>query len=133
MQTPVQLKMPSTLQQKLPGKPSRYIARTITRPIKELEKGVSAIGGGNLDYRLDIHTGDEIEQLVDGFNAMSKRLKGFYEVLEDKVRERTKELEERIDELERFRKATIQREFRIKELRDRVKELEEELKKVRSL
>lgn len=35
------------------------------------------------------------------------------------------EMSRRMDELERFRNATIQREFRIKDLRDRVKELEE--------
>ncbi len=39
------------------------------------------------------------------------------------------ELIRRVEELERFRQATIQREFRVKELRERVKTLEEELKK----
>lgn len=37
------------------------------------------------------------------------------------------ELKKRLDELERFRKVTIQREFRIKDLRTAVKELEEAL------
>jgi CheY-like chemotaxis protein len=37
------------------------------------------------------------------------------------------ELRQRVDELERFRSATIQREFRMKELKDRVKELETQL------
>lgn len=46
-----------------------------------------------------------------------------YYSLEHKVKERTKELKERLDELERFRKATIEREFRIKELRDEIKRL----------
>jgi len=36
-----------------------------------------------------------------------------------------------MDFLARFHKAAVQREFRIKELKDRVKELEEELKKGR--
>lgn len=38
-----------------------------------------------------------------------------------------KELLERIDELERFRKATVQREFRIKELRDENEELKRKM------
>jgi len=44
--------------------------------------------------------------------------------LEAKVRERTKELEEKNAELERMNDVFTGREFRIKELRDRVKELE---------
>lgn len=44
--------------------------------------------------------------------------------LEIEVKDKTAELEERIKELERFHDATIEREFRIKELRDEVKRLE---------
>lgn len=40
--------------------------------------------------------------------------------LEQQVEEKTQELKERIRELERFREATIDREFRIKELRDEI-------------
>ena len=47
-------------------------------------------------------------------------------------KEAEKKIAEQVDFLERFHKASFQREFRIKELRDRVKELEEEVKKVRS-
>jgi len=47
-------------------------------------------------------------------------------------KEAEKKIAEQMDFLERFHKASVQREFRIKELRDRVKELEGELKKVRS-
>ena len=100
--------------------------------IKKLQKGVETIAGGNLDYRIDIHSGDEFEQLAEKFNFMGEKLKGFYIVLENKVKERTKELQERIDELERFRKATIQREFRVKELKDEIQYLKsriEELEK----
>jgi len=41
-------------------------------------------------------------------------------------------LQRRLEELERFRKATIQREFRIRELQNRVRELERELERLRS-
>jgi transcriptional regulator with GAF, ATPase, and Fis domain len=40
-------------------------------------------------------------------------------------------LKKRLNELERFRKATIQREFRIKELQDRVMELEIEVERLK--
>jgi len=46
------------------------------------------------------------------------------EHLEDLVRERTAEIEEKNKELERFNKLFVGREFRIKELREKIKELE---------
>ena len=49
--------------------------------------------------------------------------------LEELVQERTKDLEENNKKLEQFNKLYVDREFRIKELRDRVKELEEEAKR----
>jgi PAS domain S-box-containing protein len=46
--------------------------------------------------------------------------------LEVKVQEKTKELNERIEELERFYNATIDRELRMKELREEIKRLKGE-------
>lgn len=46
-----------------------------------------------------------------------------YTELEKKVSERTQELDEKLKELERFRKATVDREFRMKELRDEIARL----------
>ena len=43
--------------------------------------------------------------------------------LEQKVQEKTGELNERIAELERFHEATINRELRMKELRDEIARL----------
>ena len=51
-------------------------------------------------------------------------LKKFYKELEISVQDRTKELETKITEIERMNKLFIDREFRIKELKERVKELE---------
>jgi methyl-accepting chemotaxis protein len=50
-----------------------YSAKTIVEPIHELERGAGIIGGGDLDHRLDIQTGDEIEQLAAAFNGMADR------------------------------------------------------------
>ena len=47
--------------------------------------------------------------------------------LENEIEERKRmeiELRQKVEELERFKKATIQRELRMKELKDKVKEME---------
>lgn len=51
------------------------LARRISRPILALNAGAQAIGGGNLDFHLDVHTGDEIEDLANAFNKMTADLK----------------------------------------------------------
>ncbi len=53
-----------------------------------------------------------------------EELAQYREHLEELVLERTSELEDRNKKLEKFNKLFVDREFRIKELRDRVKELE---------
>ena len=47
--------------------------------------------------------------------------------LENQVEAKTRELKERVTELERFNRATVEREFRIKELRDEISILKKEL------
>jgi len=46
------------------------------------------------------------------------------QVLENKVEKRTEDLQKKLNELERFRQATIDREFRMEELREKIKILE---------
>ena len=52
--------------------------------IKKLQAGVGTIREGNLDYRLDIQTGDEVEQLASEFNRMTVKLAESYRDLEAK-------------------------------------------------
>lgn len=53
------------------------LSRMITDPIRELSRGADAIGSGNLDYRVNVHSGDELELLADSFNRMAGDLKGY--------------------------------------------------------
>jgi len=57
------------------------ISKRITLPILKLKEGVQIVGKGNLDYRLDIKTGDEIEELAFSFNKMAEDLKNHIEHL----------------------------------------------------
>ncbi|MDR1013669.1 MAG: SpoIIE family protein phosphatase [Coriobacteriales bacterium] len=56
---------------------SRFISRKITRPITKLSKDVDGVGTGDLDYRSDIDTGDEIEALSHSFERMTGQLKDY--------------------------------------------------------
>lgn len=47
----------------------------IAAPIRKLEDGVKRISRGELDGKIEIHTGDEIENLATAFNNMTEDLK----------------------------------------------------------
>lgn len=55
--------------------------------------------------------------------------KKLQEELERKVEERTKDLQEKIEELEKFYKLAVGRELKMVELKEKIRELEEELNK----
>lgn len=59
----------------------------------------------------------------------SKKLQ---EELEQRVQERTKELQERIEELEKFHRLTVGRELRMIELKTEIKGLKEELERYKN-
>lgn len=54
-----------------------WLSRMITTPIRALASGSEAIGKGNLDYRVEVHSGDELEGLAHSFNRMSSDLKRY--------------------------------------------------------
>jgi class 3 adenylate cyclase len=51
-----------------------FLAQRMTRPIRRLEEGAERIGAGQLDYRIDIASGDELEHLATRFNDMAREL-----------------------------------------------------------
>ena len=71
-----------------------FLARKMIVPIQALREGAAQIGAGNLEQRISIKTGDELEALADQFNDMAGRLEESYAGLEQKVEERTHELSE---------------------------------------
>ncbi len=78
---------------------SLVLARKMVRPIRALESGAARIGAGNLGYRIEVRTGDELELMADRFNSMAAQLQHSYANLEQKVEERTHELSEAIEQL----------------------------------
>ncbi len=74
------------------------LARGMVRPIRTLDEGAQRIGAGELDQKIEVHTGDELEALADRFNRMSAQLKESYAGLERKVEERTHELQNSLEQ-----------------------------------
>ena len=70
------------------------ISKMLTNPLSRLKRGVQLIGKGNLDYRLNIKSGDEVEDVAVEFNNMAEKLKKYSRNLEEKVEERTKKVED---------------------------------------
>jgi signal transduction histidine kinase len=73
--------------------------RFVIKPLKKLEDMTDEIGKGNLDARVQINTGDEIEKLGQRFNTMAQRLSKGRDQLKEKVNLATIELSDANREL----------------------------------
>jgi HAMP domain-containing protein len=67
-----------------------WLARRLSGPIRQLEDGVQRIGAGPFEHRIEMTSGDELEQLANRFNEMAGELAT------------SKEKSERINRLKRF-------------------------------
>jgi nitrate/nitrite-specific signal transduction histidine kinase len=67
--------------------------RRITRPIHDLIAAAQGVAGGNFGQAITARTGDEIEELANQFNRMAAELQASYTHLEQRVADRTRELE----------------------------------------
>jgi GAF domain-containing protein/HAMP domain-containing protein len=77
---------------------SFFVARALVRPLQALQEGAARIGAGELDRRIDVRTGDELEGVAEQFNKMGAALKESYAGLEGKVEARTAELSEALEQ-----------------------------------
>jgi PAS domain S-box-containing protein len=87
---------------------SRYLARRIAAPLRNLADGTEALSYGDTSYRIPIRGSRELAELAQSFNRMMDRveekdtesnlfqaeLERFNATLEEQVRERTRALEE---------------------------------------
>ena len=77
---------------------SVWLARRMVQPVTALAKGAERIGRGDLDSSIEVKTGDEFEDLAGRFNTMTAQLRESYSDLERKVKVRTSELSEALDQ-----------------------------------
>jgi two-component system NtrC family sensor kinase len=77
-----------------------FILLVIHKPVRELIAGTKKVAGGDLAYRLNVHSGDELGELASSFNKMTEDLARAHDeitawarTLEDRVEQKTQELE----------------------------------------
>ncbi|MDI6747631.1 MAG: type IV pili methyl-accepting chemotaxis transducer N-terminal domain-containing protein [Rhodocyclaceae bacterium] len=68
-------------------------------PVENLRQGMDAMATAEFDVRLSVESADEFGDLARGFNRMADHLRGFYDTLEQRVADKTRNIEEKNREL----------------------------------
>ena len=102
---------------------SRFIAGSLWK----LEQSASAIARGDLDTPVECGASDEIGSLGKALESMRKMLKAHSANLEKEIASRTRELQKKNEDLERFNQLAVGRELRMVELKKRNRELTDKL------
>lgn len=69
-----------------------YFKKWILGPIKALQRGVQRVDHGDFAHPIQLHSGDELEELATAFNGMSARVAATYADLARQVNERSRQL-----------------------------------------
>ena len=89
------------------------LSKLITNPIVALKKSSEIIGGGDLNHRVEVKTGDELEDLANSLNKMAADLKRYMKEL---VEKETKIRELEIERLEKYSR-NLERKVKMLEIK----------------
>lgn len=70
----------------------RYGYVGVFAPLRTLHQGALRVAQGDFDYRVRLRTKDEMAELADAFNQMTQRFQEIADDLDQKVRERSRQL-----------------------------------------
>jgi two-component system, NtrC family, sensor kinase len=70
----------------------RSFYKWVFYPIHDLEEGAGHVARGDFERRIEVHSGDELEDLAHAFNDMTSRLREMYRDLARQVNERSRQL-----------------------------------------
>ena len=70
-----------------------FAASRIVTPVRRLQEAARLIGRGELQEPIQIHTGDELEELAVEFNRMNTQLEAAFAGLNTQVEEKTQEVQ----------------------------------------
>lgn len=83
------------------------IIRKMLSPLDMLKKHADHLRRGDFSKKIDLHTGDELEDLGNSFNLMQDDLQKLYSGLEKKVDEKVQELQIQLKETDRTKQAML--------------------------
>ena len=76
-----------------------FIKVIVSKPLSNINKGIQEVGKGNLNYKIEINSKDELGNVARRFNDMSEKLDAAYKEIKDwsdnlnqKVRQKSEEL-----------------------------------------
>ena len=110
-----------------------FLSRTICSPLIELKAAAAEIGKGNLNFRIEIKSKDELGQLAACFNTMAEDLRKTttsmekFDAANQQLQASEEKLRKKMEQLERFNHLMIGREMRMSELKGEVNALLAEL------
>ncbi len=88
----------------------KFFQSSLVKPLNNLLEGVTKVNEGNLDIEVPIKVQDEIGYLAGSFNSMvssikqaRRELQDYADNLEEKVKERTKEVQEKMEEVQKLK------------------------------
>jgi signal transduction histidine kinase len=64
----------------------------VLAPLRLLQRGVRHVARGSFDYKINLRSGDEMQDLAEAFNDMTSKISMTYSDLEQQVQERSRQL-----------------------------------------
>jgi signal transduction histidine kinase len=112
-----------------------YISKRITEPLIRLRDMTIRIGRGELDTKINITSGDELQDLAETVNIMEKNLKAYQEkllkeetdkgqILEKEVTSKTEDLRQKVKDLDDTKTAILNMMEDMKEANENLQELD---------
>ncbi|MEW6115807.1 MAG: ATP-binding protein [Nitrospirota bacterium] len=82
----------------------------VTKPISYLVDGMDKLSKGNMDFRINLHTNDEIGMLARSFDAMAEELKEYREKMENWTKDLEEEVKKKTEEIYKAQEQLINTE-----------------------
>ncbi|HEX6965522.1 MAG TPA: ATP-binding protein [Gemmatimonadaceae bacterium] len=86
------------------------LSNHITAPLDEITRAAEDLAGGDYARRVSLVRADELGRLATAFNTMAQQVQDSRTVLEERVAERTRELQEALEGLRRAQDELVRRE-----------------------
>lgn len=93
----------------------------LLRPLSKLHHFVNAFYRGNFNQQLAIHTRDEFQDIAVILNLLAGKLKQSYLKINQAIQDKTKDLREKVDTLEKMNELMTGRELKMMELKKALK------------